>query len=74
MNTTADSHVMLRCVRQLSKEEGGGYLVEFPDLPGVISDGETPEEAVRNARDALKAVLLTMREFGESIPKPRFPH
>jgi antitoxin HicB len=57
-------------VRPLSKEEGGGYLVEFPDFPGVISDGETPEEAIRNGRDALAAALMTMREFGDAIPKP----
>jgi antitoxin HicB len=57
-------------VRPLSKEEGGGYLVEFPDFPGVISDGETPEEAIRNGQDALAAALMTMREFGDPIPKP----
>lgn len=57
-------------VRPLSKEEGGGYLIEFPDLPGVISDGQTPEEAIRNGRDALKAALLTMKEFGDPIPRP----
>ena len=28
-------------VRPLSKEEGGGYLVEYPDIPGCMSDGET---------------------------------
>jgi antitoxin HicB len=28
-------------IRHLSKEEGGGYLIEFPDLPGCMSDGET---------------------------------
>lgn len=57
-------------VRPLSREEGGGYLIEFPDFPGVISDGETPEEAIRNGRDALKAALLTMQEFGDPIPRP----
>jgi antitoxin HicB len=57
-------------VRPLSKEEGGGYLVEFPDFPGVISDGETPEEAIRNGQDALAAALKTMQEFGDPIPKP----
>ncbi|MCS6954424.1 MAG: type II toxin-antitoxin system HicB family antitoxin [Bryobacteraceae bacterium] len=57
-------------VRPLSKEEGGGYLVEFPDFPGVISDGETPEEAIRNGQDALAAALLTMQEFGDPIPRP----
>ncbi len=57
-------------VRPLSKQEGGGYLVEFPDFPGVISDGETPEEAIRNGQDALAAALMTMQEFGDPIPKP----
>jgi antitoxin HicB len=57
-------------VRPLSREEGGGYLVEFPDFPGVISDGETPEEAIRNGQDALAAALMTMQEFGDPIPKP----
>jgi len=28
-------------MRYLSSEDGGGYLIEFPDLPGCISDGET---------------------------------
>ncbi len=57
-------------IRPLSVEEGGGFLIEFPDLPGVISDGESPEEAIRNGRDALKAALLTLEEFGDPIPKP----
>ena len=35
-------------IRQLSEEEGGGYLISFPDLPGCISDGETIEEAIES--------------------------
>jgi antitoxin HicB len=57
-------------VRPLAADDGGGYLIEFPDVPGCISDGETPEEAITNGRDALKSVLLTMKEFGEAIPQP----
>jgi len=57
-------------VRPLSKEEGGGYLVEYPDFPGVISDGESPEEAIRNGQDALAAALKALEEFGDAIPKP----
>ena len=40
-------------VRPLSKDEGGGYLVEYPDRPGCMSDGETIEEAIENGREAL---------------------
>ncbi len=57
-------------VRPLTEEEGGGYLIEFPELPGCISDGATPEEAIANGRDALSSYLLTAREFGDRIPAP----
>ena len=57
-------------VRPLTADEGGGYMIDFPDVPGCIADGETPAEAIVNGRDALKSVLLTMKEFGDPIPKP----
>lgn len=57
-------------IRPLPADEGGGYLIEFPDLPGCISDGATPEEAMVNGRDALRSYVLTAREFGDPIPKP----
>ena len=57
-------------MRRLTDEEGGGYLIEFPDLPGCISDGETPEEALRNGLDALRCWLEAMREAGRAVPPP----
>ena len=42
-------------MRELSSEEGGGYLVKFPDLPGCASDGDTPAEALHNAAEAESA-------------------
>ena len=54
----------------LSKAEGGGYAITFPDLPGCRSDGATPEEAVANGRDALQAWLAVASEFKDDIPKP----
>jgi antitoxin HicB len=57
-------------IRRLSLEDGGGYLIEYPDVPGCMSDGETPEDAIVNGRDALKSCLRTMKEFGDPIPKP----
>jgi antitoxin HicB len=38
-------------IRPLSAGEGGGYLIEFPDLPGCTLDGEPIEEAVANGED-----------------------
>jgi antitoxin HicB len=57
-------------VRPLSEDDGGGYLVEFPDLPGCMSDGETIEEAIENAADAMKCWIAAMREAGREIPLP----
>ena len=57
-------------IRPLSKEEGGGYSITFPDLPGCFSDGATPEEAINNGRDALESWLAVAREFGDEPAKP----
>ncbi len=57
-------------IHPLSKDEGGGYSIVFPDLPGCRSDGATPEEAIENGRDALKSWLAVAREFDDQLPKP----
>lgn len=57
-------------VRPLADDEGGGYLITFPDLPGCMSDGETPEEAIKNGLDAANSWLETAKEFKDPIPKP----
>jgi len=65
---TADSYRI--AIRPLSKEEGGGYLVEYPEIPGCLSDGETIEEALANGREALRDCLDVFRESGRKIPVP----
>lgn len=57
-------------IRPLSTDEGGGYSISFPDLPGCWSDGATPEEAVENGRDALRSWLAVAQEFDDDVPKP----
>jgi antitoxin HicB len=57
-------------IRPLSSAEGGGYLAEFPDVTGCMADGETVEEALHEAEDALKAWLITAKENGDILPKP----
>jgi len=57
-------------VRPLSKEEGGGYLVEYPDIPGCMSDGETIAEAIANGREALRDSVAVFQESGRKVPKP----
>jgi antitoxin HicB len=57
-------------IRPLSKDEGGGYLVEYPEIPGCMSDGETIEEAIANGREALRDCLAVFRESGRPAPRP----
>lgn len=57
-------------IRPLSLDEGGGWLITYPDLPGCMSDGETPEEAIANGRDALAAWLKAAEESGREVPRP----
>ena len=57
-------------VSPLTEADGGGYFIEFPDLPGCISEGETPEQAVANGYDAVKGYLLSCVKHGDPIPKP----
>lgn len=54
----------------LSDEDGGGYLITFPDLPGCMSDGDTVEEAIANGADAEKAWLRASEKWGDPLPAP----
>jgi len=57
-------------VRPLSKEDGGGYLVSFPDFNECISDGETIDEAIKNGRDALAETIAALEDMGKPVPEP----
>jgi antitoxin HicB len=57
-------------LRPMTAEEGGGYLIEFPDLPGCMSDGETVEEAISNGAEAKRDWIAAMRQAGRALPPP----
>lgn len=57
-------------VEPLTAEDGGGFLITFPDLPGCMSDGETEPEALANARDAFSAWMSARANLGKPIPEP----
>jgi len=62
----AYSHI----ISQLPKEDGGGFLITFPDLPGCMSDGATEAETVANGKDAFKAWMSARKDAGKEIPEP----
>lgn len=51
-------------------ENGLGYTVEFPDLPGCITQGDSLEEALDMAADAASGWILGEIEEGYNIPSP----
>ena len=53
------------------KDEGTSYGVSFPDVPGCISAGDTFEDAIENAAEALAGHLALMRADRDVIPVPR---
>ncbi|MEQ1407633.1 type II toxin-antitoxin system HicB family antitoxin [Neorhizobium sp. Rsf11] len=57
-------------VSPLSPEDGGGFLATVPDLPGCMSDGETPQEAISNVQDALESWIEAAHDMGRDIPPP----
>jgi predicted RNase H-like HicB family nuclease len=47
------------------------YGAYAPDLPGVISVGDSEEEAIANVREAIALHLEGLREAGYPVPEPR---
>ena len=47
-----------------------GYSAYVPDLPGCVAGGATLEETTELIRGAIELHLETMRDDGDSIPKP----
>lgn len=48
----------------------GGYLVTVPDLPDCMADGETPEEALANIREAIASWIESAEAWGMPVPAP----
>ena len=57
-------------VEPLPAEEGGGFMARAPDLPGCMSDGETPAEAVINVQDAIMVWIDDAVEHKRPVPAP----
>ena len=65
-----EDYLSLRYPVVLVPEEEGGYTAMIPDLPGCLSVGETPEEALAMIEDARRLWIETAYEHGEEIPLP----
>jgi predicted RNase H-like HicB family nuclease len=47
------------------------FVVEVPELPGCMADGQTYEDAVANARLVIDEWIQVAREAGRPVPEPR---
>lgn len=52
----------------LRNEPEGGYTVIVPSLPGCVTYGDTVEEAIEMAKEAIELYLESLKEHGEEIP------
>jgi antitoxin HicB len=52
----------------LTPEDEGGFSVSVPALPGCFTEGETVEEAIEMAKEAISAYIESLEEDGEPIP------
>lgn len=52
-------------------DEDESFVVEVPELPGCMADGDTYEQAIANAQQVIKEWIETARELGRPIPEPR---
>jgi antitoxin HicB len=53
--------------------EEGGFVVTCPALPGLVTEGDTLEEARAMAQDAIVAYLESLRKDHLPIPSDRMP-
>lgn len=52
----------------LKKEEEGGYTVFVPSLPGCITYGETVDEAIDMAKEAIELYIEELQDRGDYVP------
>lgn len=57
----------------LEPQEEGGFTVLVPALPEVVTEGDTEEEALANAEEAIRAIVAYRRDHGLAIPSDARP-
>jgi predicted RNase H-like HicB family nuclease len=51
--------------------EDQAFIAEVPELPGCMAHGDTSENALKNAQEAIRLWIDTAKEFGDPIPEPK---
>jgi antitoxin HicB len=71
MNKPLEYYIDLPYTIELTPDPKEGWFVAVRELPGCISQGDTPEEALEMIQDAMRAWIEVSLEDGDPIPEPR---
>ena len=52
-------------------DEDQVFVAEIPELPGCMAHGASQDEALANAKEAMRLWIDTAREYGDPIPEPK---
>ncbi len=52
-------------------DEDDAFVADVPELPGCHAHGATQEEALAQAKEAVRLWIDTAREFGDPVPEPK---
>lgn len=68
--TVADIAAYPATVAPLPEADGGGFVAQFPDVPGCLGVGDTPEAAEADGRQALFAAIDALKAADRAPPAP----
>lgn len=54
----------------IEEDKDGWFVAEVPSLPGCVTQGKTREEALKNAQDAIKGYIESLKKHNEPVPPP----
>ncbi len=52
-------------------DEDQAFIAEVPELPGCVAHGNTQDNALRHANEAIELWISTAKEFGDPVPTPK---
>jgi antitoxin HicB len=64
----AATHRYVVVLKPAAEPDEVGFTVNVPSLPGCITEGDSVEDALQNAREAIEGYLLSLRDRGLPIP------
>ncbi|HTE87080.1 MAG TPA: type II toxin-antitoxin system HicB family antitoxin [Dehalococcoidia bacterium] len=70
---TLDEYIALQYPFNVIADPDGGYVIEFPDLPGCMTQAENVNEIPEMAEEARQLWIETAYDDGQKIPLPSYP-